>query len=529
MKRLLLFLLALSLFVPSTRADGFIDDDGVEWAYTSNGREVSLGAYGEYPVISSLTAGEVTVPTVIDGLPVTTVPALAFVGCELLTKINIQTNTTNIAPSAFNGCTALYEISVHTNNTAYRSDNRCLYSKDGKTLVRVPALTRFAATHTQTVSEQKTDVTQVVGGIDEKTGLKEADKIVSQRTYGKTTSSTFHDFSPALSAARLFAGVTAIGDYAFDDCGLIASNSVVSGTLLTTADGITTKTIGSLVLPFSTEGDGTTETTKTVSSAAGFHNGEVCFYKTYLTRTTTDMTAVTLTVPATVTTLAPLAFANAHFTNIYGADNSDQTGGGTSWTKGQKLPAWVAGNFNGVGYGADGLPFASATATISSRGKLSGKILAPSDDLTKGKTYSFSATAITDYDEATATFSGTAKMKIGKQSYALPFTIYQNTDGTGHLTIELPDGSATLVQNIWNRRDLDAPAYAKNAKVTVGGITYKYGTKGKVSWSGKVAGDNGKMLSVKGTSQLLNESQLLLYVPPKKNLLGGLCELVTLP
>jgi len=680
-----------------------VDASGCEWSYTVVGPIATLGVNGATPVIPATTAGAVTVPSKLAGRPVTTIPESAFEGCSLVTKISIPAGITAIAANAFDGCTSLAEFDVAADNPSFSSKNRCLYSKDGKTLIRVPAALVFAASQTLTTAEYVQDLVEVGGAV-----------VSTKRTYDKTTGTLAFAFTPSLSADRIFAGVESVANHCFTDCGLIPEGTAANGTLVTKENGKVIMTRkGLIILPFSTETQPTVSTTNEISATAGFYRKSACLYKTVRYYTTTAVTDVPLVIPASVTSVAPLAFEDAHFTSVtraqlasglllariggtsdvYGPltpgvsvslDLSEFAGcsasglpTGMKWIKatgelkgiptkpstftvtfkegrtvvdtiqirvadyptvsvaatrtnpltgmsepiaaGEKLsfyvgvsqsfvltvsddlagtlntlsvkglpqglklvktalrnekrsvtnylyaitgtptkaqtsktvtisvsnkykwsgshtfeieiltlPAWVAGSYNGVRYDTSSNAYGAASATLSTVGKLSGKFLVPSDDLTSGKSFSFAAATLTAYDPDANTFLGEATMKVGRESYMLPFSLAKNEDGTGLLRMETPDGFAECVQNIWNRKDLAAPAYTKGAKIIRDGLTFKLAAKGVVTWSGKIEDDAGKLISVSGTSQLLNGKDLLLYVPAKRNLLGGICQLITL-
>jgi len=682
------------------------DESGCVWTYTVNGSTVSLGAYGETPVIPVTTEGEITVPETLGSRPVTEIPDSAFADCEGVTKITLPASIERIAANAFNECSSLGEFAVASDNPNFSSRNKCLYSKDGKTLLRVPPALLFAANQTQTTSEQRMNIVEVGGFVTNS-------KTISQ----KTTRTFAYVFTPVVTAEKILAGVTVIADNAFSDCGLIPEDSLATGTLVSKENGKNVYTHkGTFYLPFSTESVTGTATTNEISATAGFRNGKPTLNRTVAIVGTAYVTDVPLVIPASVVTVAANAFENAHFTSITREQAQTTSGllmlqhfGGTAdvygpltpgvsvsldlsefagctasglptgmkWIKatgelkgiptkpatftmtfkegrtvvdtiqirvadyptisvsalrtnpltgsdepiavGEKLsfyvgvaqnfalpisddlpgvlntltaiglpqglklvktavrnekravtnyvytitgtptraqaaktvtlsvsnkykwsgthtfeievlalPVWTAGSFNGVRYDTSSNAYGAASATLSTVGKLSGKFLVPSDDLTSGKSYAFSAATLTAYDPANDTFLGTATMKIGRESFVLPFTLAKNNDGTGLLHIETPDGFADLVQNIWNRKDLVAPTYAKGTKITVDDLTFKFAAKGVVTWSGKIEDDTGKLISVSGSSQLLNGKTLLLYIPAKRNLLGGICQLITL-
>ena len=110
----------------------------------------------------SSVRGGATIPSQIDGKPVTsigdsafswcssltgiTIPKgvtsigdWAFHSCNSLTSITIPNSVTSIGSSAFNGCNKLKQINVDTANTTYSSENGVLFNKEKTELIRYPA------------------------------------------------------------------------------------------------------------------------------------------------------------------------------------------------------------------------------------------------------------------------------------------------------------------------------------------------------------------------------------------------------
>ena len=104
--------------------------------------------------------GAITIPSQIDGKPVTSIGAAfyycisltsitipdsvtsiggcAFEYCSSLTSITIPDSVTSIGWDAFDGCEKLTQINVDTANTVYSSVNGVLFSKDKTELIRYP-------------------------------------------------------------------------------------------------------------------------------------------------------------------------------------------------------------------------------------------------------------------------------------------------------------------------------------------------------------------------------------------------------
>lgn len=105
--------------------------------------------------------GDVSVPTTLGGVPVTSIGreafyygsritsvsipegvksigSCAFGNCEGLTSIRIPKSVASIGSQAFLGCIALTNITVDAGNLSYKSIDGVLYDKAGTTLIRCP-------------------------------------------------------------------------------------------------------------------------------------------------------------------------------------------------------------------------------------------------------------------------------------------------------------------------------------------------------------------------------------------------------
>lgn len=634
----------------------YTDDDGVIWAITVYGKSntAELGAYGKKPVISTSASGMLTVPSEVilnnggaesiltsKKYSVKSIPDGAFSGCDKITGVNIPASIASIGSDAFNGCTSLTIIAVSSSSKYYSSRNGILYSKDGKTLVKVPAKTSFAATFTEQETATKKDIVEVIGSTDPTTMTTDPNQIIELKSYGTSTTTTTTEFFPAVSIDKILSGVTAISDYAFTDCGLMPEGSTVSGTMVVKVNGKETgRKTGKFELPVGTDSTGG-HTNSYIYSQAGFYKGSVCLYHTVSDSDKTVSYEIPINIPTGIS-YGNLAFYNSHFTSKNTTvqappvvvvnspvdepdDDLDDTDDGfgvrpylvdangnlsaieegdvveanvgimlsiplsvgnapdgslstvtakglpagvklakTAVKEGRKvvkyiyaiegtpsrvqdaktvvlkvtnkknklnssvsfsikvlaMPGWVAGKYNGVCF--DGTKeVGSATAAITAAGKLSGKIMVPSDDGKKALKLSYSAKGFSGFDEKSGTFHGTATMRVNGQTVEVPFTL-SAYDGAGQLSLELPGMTAALEQNTWKRGDIVATT------IEVDGFKFKLSANGKVKWSGSVEGDNGRMLSVSGSTQLLSGPSVLVYIPPKSNLVGGRCELFQL-
>ena len=183
MKRLLSFLLAVTLVlscVPTVFA--------TEQATTTPSVEYTYSIYDDEVTITGVTSpvrGNITIPSTLEGYPVTTIGYDAFYHCEELTGVTIPDSVTNIGAWAFawctsltsvtipdsvtsidawafenctsltsvtipysatkidyglfNGCTSLTKISVDSRNPQYSTDsNGVLYNKNKSELIQMP-------------------------------------------------------------------------------------------------------------------------------------------------------------------------------------------------------------------------------------------------------------------------------------------------------------------------------------------------------------------------------------------------------
>ena len=205
------------------------------------------------------------------------------------------------------------------------------------------------------------------------------------------------------------------------------------------------------------------------------------------------------------------------------------------------LPGWAVGTFDGAMTGVDGTnTYGKFNGTVSEKGKISLKLTYTSQLTDKGETATFSVTGFERYNEKTGEFviKGTVKTKAVTRE--LNGVVFEDpVTGLGRMQL-VDDDTAELgifdgVQNGWKLKDTDLPSFPTGSKALKlvasnanENVTLKFGAKGVVSFSGKVAGDT-KMVSVNGSAQLLpyayGENVLfaktLVYVAPKSGLSSG--------
>ena len=202
----------------------YTDADGNTWLYTVEGGKAKLGYWGSTPVLKNPdTAGTVSVPETLGGYPLSQLPDNAFENCANIECIEIPATITSIGDGVFNGCTALEEIKVDPANTGYRSRYGALYTKDGKTLIKVPAKFDFDWTLTTTATGVRKTVRVISQYWVESNGqmiLRPA--VTNVLSVGKqTTETSTSNHVATISQSSLFSSVTTVADFAFTDCGVV--------------------------------------------------------------------------------------------------------------------------------------------------------------------------------------------------------------------------------------------------------------------------------------------------------------------
>jgi hypothetical protein len=107
-----------------------------DFTYTTNNGTITLTGY-------TGPGGDVVIPSMIDGLPVTSISDQvffdSFLGNTGPTSVTIPNSVTNIGHRAFKYCITLSAITVDALNPTYASVDGVLFSKSQTTLIRFPA------------------------------------------------------------------------------------------------------------------------------------------------------------------------------------------------------------------------------------------------------------------------------------------------------------------------------------------------------------------------------------------------------
>jgi hypothetical protein len=106
--------------------------DGIPWVYSVSNNFAGGGA----TILHGPGCGNVTIPSKLDGYPVTNIVDSAFYGCSGLTSVTIGNSVTSIGDYAFGYCSGLLSFSVAVGNSRYSSVSGLLLTKDGTTLLQ---------------------------------------------------------------------------------------------------------------------------------------------------------------------------------------------------------------------------------------------------------------------------------------------------------------------------------------------------------------------------------------------------------
>ena len=184
----------------------------------SEGLEFDLNYDGQSYYVKSIgtcTDTDIVIPETYNGLPVTSIDQLAFMGCRSVTSIFIPAFVRSISTShGFDGCQSLTSIEVDENNAYYKSIDGNLYDKNAKTLIMY--------------AKGKKDVIFVIP--DSVTSINafafyECYSLTSVTMPDSVTSIELYAFynCSSLTSITIPDSVTRIGDYAFSGCKSLTS------------------------------------------------------------------------------------------------------------------------------------------------------------------------------------------------------------------------------------------------------------------------------------------------------------------
>ena len=319
---------------------------GVDWAsFFAPKAEAANKTYGIYTYeVSSdnkvtitgcdkSAKGAITIPSKIDGMPVTSIEIWAFnsctgltsitipnsvtsIGngafeyCTGLTSITIPNSVTSIGDRAFNSCTGLTSINVASGNNYYSDNNGVLFNKKKTELIRYP---EGKSQTSYTIPNSVTSIGD--GAFLFCAGLTSITIPNSVTSIGDGA----FEYCTGLTSITIPNSVTSIGSYAFDGCTGLTSitipNSVTSieYSAFRNCTGLTSITIPNSVTSIG-EGAfaGCTGLTSITIPNSVISIGDLAFY---------DCTGLTsITIPNSVISIGDLAFYDctslrtAHYT-----------------------------------------------------------------------------------------------------------------------------------------------------------------------------------------------------------------------
>ena len=206
-----LFVCATAFIVslPVVAATEFVN--GIEWNYTiSNGKAKIFN--NRSAAIPTSTIGELTIPSVLGGCPVTSIGIRAFYGCSKLTNITIPDGVANVEPYAFSGCSGIRSVVLP----------QCVCTMQLSSVFS----TAFLSITNVVISDGVT-----ILGPDAFSGSRSLTNVTIPDSVTNIGDSAFKGCS-GLMSVTIGSGVTNIGNYAFKDCSGLTNvtipNSVVN-------------------------------------------------------------------------------------------------------------------------------------------------------------------------------------------------------------------------------------------------------------------------------------------------------------
>ncbi len=160
--------------------------------------------------------GVVTIPSTINGLPVTSIGQYAFFDRTSLTSVTIPNSVTRIGYEAFSGCSSLTAITVDASNPGYSSLAGVLFNKSQTTLIRYPA----GKAGSYTIPSRVTKI-----GYSAFSGCSSLTSVMIPNSVTSIGVSAF-GYCTGLTNVTIGNSVTKIGDYAFVYCTWLTSVTI---------------------------------------------------------------------------------------------------------------------------------------------------------------------------------------------------------------------------------------------------------------------------------------------------------------
>jgi hypothetical protein len=174
-----------------------------QFSYTTSGGAVTITGYNG-------PGGAVTIPSVINGLPVTSIRYFAFANCTALTSVTIPGSITNMGNDAFDSCSGLTSVTIADGVTSI--GEQAFWDCYNLTSVTIPGSVTNIGNNAFTFCSGLTNVTMGNGVLSIGGGA-------------------FMDDSALTGSLTIPGSVTNIGDEAFDDCFFLTNVTMGNGVL----------------------------------------------------------------------------------------------------------------------------------------------------------------------------------------------------------------------------------------------------------------------------------------------------------
>ena len=169
----------------------------------------------------------ITIPSTLDGYPVTSIRDNAFYGLSL-TSVTIPAGITSIGVNVFSNCQSLTSISVDAANAAYSSNAGILFNKSQTTLVAYPA----GKTGAYVVPDSVTSISNYA--------FMECSKLTGVTIPGSVVSIGDYAFAyTGLTSIIIPSSVASMGEGVFNVCSNLSNISVdTSNSAYSSEDGV---------------------------------------------------------------------------------------------------------------------------------------------------------------------------------------------------------------------------------------------------------------------------------------------------
>ncbi len=183
--------------------------------------DLTYSKYSTYVYITGYTGagGAVTIPSIIDNLPVTRISGMAFYDCSSITSVTIPDSVTSIGVYAFSGCSGLANITIPSGVTSI--GNSAFANGSGLMNINVVAAnTSYSSLNGVLFNKNKTTLLQYPGG-----------KVGSYMIPNGVTNigeSAFRQCSN-LTGVTISGSVKSMGEQAFSDCSSLDTVTIPDG------------------------------------------------------------------------------------------------------------------------------------------------------------------------------------------------------------------------------------------------------------------------------------------------------------